>query len=295
MSRETKDSSLQPSLIVLSGMSGSGKNTALRAFEDLGYFCVDNLPTGLIGRLLEMASASQGRIDKLAIVVDIRLRETTGEFERLIHQLRSQARVFSLVFLDASDEALARRYSETRRTHPLARNSSLLEGLRIERRKLVGLRSLADHVVDTSDFSVHDLRQLIYGKFREAEQDGLSITLVSFGYKHGLPFNADLAFDVRYLPNPYFQPGLRELTGNDPEVVEFLQRCPDTQEILSRLEDLLTYLLPRYSREGKSYLTVAIGCTGGRHRSVALSNQLESRLDQLGYRVKAIHRDVRRK
>lgn len=281
------------SLVVITGMSGSGKHTAFKAFEDLGYFCVDNIPTLLIPRLIQMSVLSGGEITKLAIVVDIRLRESISGFHKLYGQLKRSPFPTTIIFVDASDEALARRYSETRRVHPLARDRSLLEGIREERKSLTEVRALADLVIDTTDFSVHDLRNFIYENFRESSpEEGLNISVVSFGFKHGLPHNSDMVFDVRFLPNPHFVPELKARTGNDPEVVKFMCRHPETEEILQKIEDMLTYLIPKYSAEGKTYLTISIGCTGGKHRSVMVANEIAARLRKRGQQVNLIHRDL---
>ena len=281
------------SLVILTGMSGSGKHTAFNAFEDLGYFCVDNLPTSLISRLVEMSTASGGEIRQLAIVIDSRLGESLTGFETLFSQIKQLSTRSTIVFFDASNEVLARRYSETRRVHPLGRDQSLLEGIRLERKKLSGIRSVADQVVDTSEFSVHDLRNWIYQDFQLAEEEAtLNISLVSFGFKHGLPYNSELVFDVRFLPNPHFEPDLKEKTGNDPEVVAYMLKHPETGEILGRIHDMLEYLLPKYTREGKKYLTISVGCTGGRHRSVMLANELKKLLEQASRKVNLVHRDL---
>jgi UPF0042 nucleotide-binding protein len=281
------------SLVILTGMSGSGKHTAFKSLEDLGFFCVDNLPTSLIPRLVEMSVASGGEIRQLAIAIDIRLGESLTGFEALFSEIKQLSTRSTLVFFDASNEVLERRYSETRRVHPLGRDQSLLEGIRSERKKLSGIRSVADRIVDTSEFSVHDLRNWIYQNFQLGErEDTLIVSLVSFGFKHGLPYNSELVFDVRFLPNPYFDPDLREKTGNDAEVVSYMLNHPETGEVLGKVHNLLEYLLPKYSREGKKYLTISIGCTGGRHRSVMLVNELKKRLEQTGRKVNLVHRDL---
>ncbi len=283
------------SLVILTGMSGSGKRTSFKAFEDLGYFCVDNLPTSLISRLVEMTIASGGEIRQLAIVIDIRLGGSLSGFEAFFSEIKQLSRRSTVIFFDAANEVLARRYSETRRVHPLAHDQSLLEGIDSERRQLAGIRSVADRVVDTSEFSVHDLRNLIYQDFQLAEkEDALNVSLVSFGFKHGLPYNAELVFDVRFLPNPYFESDLREKTGNDTVVVQYMLEYPETGEILEKIHDMLQYLLPKYTREGKKYLVIAVGCTGGRHRSVMLVNELHKRLGQAGRNVNLVHRDLHR-
>jgi len=280
-------------IVLITGMSGSGKHTAFKAFEDLGYFCVDNLPTALVPRLIEMTIASGGKIDKLAVVVDARLGESVEEFRRLFRRLRRLPFESQVVFFEADDRVLTRRYSETRRIHPLARNTSLLDGFKAERAAMSEIRALADTVVDTTDLSVHGLRQLISERFRDSAGSGrLNLSIVSFGYKRGIPHHSDLVFDVRFLPNPHFEPELKMLTGNDTAVVEFMNRFDETGEIIPRIQDMLEYLLPRYSREGKSYCTLAIGCTGGQHRSVMVANELAARLAREGIEVNLIHRDL---
>lgn len=281
------------SLVIITGMSGSGKHTAFNAFEDLGYFCVDNLPTSLISRLIQMSDASGGELQELAIVIDVRLGEPLEGFEKLFAEIRQSHTHAKIIFVDASTEVLARRYGETRRLHPLAQETTLLEGIRAERRRLASVRTLADLVIDTSDFSVHDLRDFIYQNFQRTDQEEvLNVSLVSFGFKNGIPHNSELVFDVRFLPNPYFVPALKEQTGNDPSVAQYMLKQPETGEILGRIHDMLEYLLPKYTREGKKYLTISIGCTGGRHRSVLVANELQKRLKKKGRKVHLIHRDL---
>ena len=281
------------SLVIITGMSGSGKHTAFNAFEDLGYFCVDNLPTSLISRLIQMSDASGGELQELAIVIDVRLGEPLEGFEKLFGEIRQSHTHAKIIFVDASTEVLARRYGETRRLHPLAQETTLLEGIRAERKRLASVRTLADLVIDTSDFSVHDLRDFIYQNFQRTDQEEvLNVSLVSFGFKNGIPHNSELVFDVRFLPNPYFVPALKEQTGNDPSVAQYMLKQPETGEILGRIHDMLEYLLPKYTREGKKYLTISIGCTGGRHRSVLVANELQKRLKKKGRKVNLIHRDL---
>ncbi len=281
------------SLVIITGMSGSGKRTASKAFEDLGYFCVDNLPTSLISRLIQMSEASGGEIRELAIVIDVRLREPLEGFEKLFGEIRRLHTNAKMIFVDASIEVLARRYGETRRVHPLAQGKTLLEGIRAERDKLSSVRALADLLIDTSDFTVHDLRNFIYQNFQQTDkQEVLNVSLVSFGFKNGIPHNSELVFDVRFLPNPYFVPALKEQTGNDPDVAEYMLEKSETGEILGKIHDMLEYLLPKYRREGKKYLTISIGCTGGRHRSVLVVNELQKRLKKKGRKVNLIHRDL---
>lgn len=280
-------------IVVITGMSGSGKHTAFKAFEDLGYFCVDNLPTALVPRLVEMTIQSGGKINRLAVTVDARLGESSAEFKRLFRRLKRMPFDSQIVFFDASDRVLAQRYSETRRVHPLARNSSLLEGFGREREAMLEIRELADMVVDTTDLSTHDLRRLIYERFRpEAGTGRMVVTVISFGYKRGIPYNCDLVFDVRFLPNPYFVSGLREQTGCDRSVVEFMEAQPESAQIIGRIDDMLEYLLPRYAREGKTYCTLGIGCTGGKHRSVYVAGEVAERLTGRGFEVNLIHRDM---
>jgi len=281
------------SLVIITGMSGSGKHTAFNAFEDLGYFCVDNLPTSLISRLIQMSDAAGGELQELAIVIDVRLGEPLEGFEQLFGEIRQSHSNAKIIFVDASTEVLARRYGETRRLHPLAQDTTLLEGIRAERKRLSSVRTLADLVIDTSDFSVHDLRDFIYQNFQRTDQEEvLNVSLVSFGFKHGIPHNSELVFDVRFLPNPYFVPDLKEQTGNDPSVAKYMLKQPETGEILGKIHDMLEYLLPKYSREGKKYLTISIGCTGGRHRSVLVANELQKRLNKKGRKINLIHRDL---
>ncbi len=281
------------SLIIITGMSGSGKHTAFKAFEDLGHFCVDNLPTSLISRLIQMSDASGGEIQELAIVIDVRLGKPLAGFGKLFSEIRQLYPNAKTIFVDASTEVLARRYGETRRVHPLAQDKTLLEGIRAERKRLSAIRALADLVIDTSDFTVHDLRNFIYQNFKRTDQEEvLNVSLVSFGFKNGIPHNSELLFDVRFLPNPNFVPDLKEQTGNDPSVAKYMLKQPETEEILGRIHDMLEYLLPQYTREGKKYLTISIGCTGGRHRSVLVANELQKRLKRKGRKVNLIHRDL---
>ncbi len=280
-------------LVIITGLSGSGKHTVFKAFEDLGYFCVDNIPIPLIPRLIQLSGATEGKIDKLALVVDARLGEAIHDLRRLVEHLKQYLFRTVLIFVEASEAALARRYSETRRVHPLAPNRSVLDGIREEQEKMRDIRSLADIVLNTSDYTVHELRQFVEENFRNIEDtDSLIITVMSFGYKNGIPFNADLVFDVRYLPNPNFEPELKSKTGSDPEVVEYMKRFADTDITLDKITDLLQYLVPKYIEERKSYLTIAIGCTGGRHRSVMIANALRDRVQKMGFKVNLIHRDI---
>ena len=281
--------------IVLTGMSGSGKSQAIRALEDLGYFCVDNLPITLIPTLATLALRG-GEIDKVAIVVDVREKNLLTSFPTMFKRLRKMPRLHPvLIFLEASHETLVRRFSETRRPHPLAHDRSVSEGIRDERKRMLPIRKMADEIIDTSDMTVHELRQFFMALSRGRGPAKLVVTLLSFGYKHGLPVDADLAFDVRCLPNPHFVPALRRRTGRDRGVVNFMERDKSTREFMNRLEEYVRYVVPHYIAEGKTYLTVAIGCTGGRHRSVMIAERLRRALaDVPGVTLRVRHRDIRR-
>ena len=280
--------------IVLTGLSGSGKSQAIRALEDLGYFCVDNLPTTLIPTLAKLSLRAGGDIEKVAIVVDVREGGFLSSFPKIFRQLRKLPRLNPiLIFLEANHAALVRRFSETRRPHPLAPDRSVSEGIREERLRLNLIREMADEIVDTSDMTVHELRHFFMGLSRDRSSSRLVITVLSFGFKHGVPVDADLVFDVRCLPNPHFVPTLRRRTGRDKAVADFLERDPSTRAFMDRLEDYLRFVIPFYIAEGKSYLTIAIGCTGGRHRSVMIAERLRKGLGDLGAaRVRVRHRDL---
>jgi UPF0042 nucleotide-binding protein len=282
--------------IVLTGLSGSGKSQAIRALEDLGYFCVDNLPTTLIPTLAKLSLRAGGDIEKIAIVVDVREGNFLSSFAKIFNKLRKTPRLNPiLIFLEASHTALVRRFSETRRPHPLAPDRSVSEGIRDERSRLNAIRDMADEIVDTSDMTVHELRQFFMGLSRDRTRAGLVVTLLSFGFKNGVPVDADLMFDVRCLPNPHFVPTLRRRTGRDRAVAAFMERDESTREFMDRLEEYVRYVIPYYIAEGKTYLTVAIGCTGGRHRSVMIAERLRRALADLGgARVRVRHRDIGR-
>ncbi len=283
-------------IVVVTGLSGSGKSLAIRAFEDMGAFCVDNLPVTLIPVFADLCARSRQDIARAALVVDVREGTFLREFPSIFDALRrGESRRVRLLFFEAEDDVLIRRFSETRRPHPLAGSASIEEGIRRERQALAPLRDLADLIIDTSQFNVHELRRYIQDHF--APQPGMQplvISLVSFGYKHGVPTESDLLFDTRFLPNPFFVDGLRGKTGLDPEVVAYLEESPEYREFRGRVVDLVSFLIPKYIREGKSYLTVAIGCTGGRHRSVAMAESISAALRESGYAVKASHRDLER-
>ncbi|MCL4784300.1 MAG: RNase adapter RapZ [Bryobacterales bacterium] len=280
-----------PQLVIITGLSGSGKGTVLRSLEDAGYYAVDNLPVELLATFSQLIKENPG-IENAAIVVDIREEAGLAKLPDLYLQLRKQLRT-ALVFLDASTDTLLRRYSETRRPHPLGEFSKLEDSIDAERVHLAPIRELADTVIDTSKFNVHELRDYVRARFGDnAEQTPLRIAVTSFGFRHGVPETSDLVFDVRFLPNPNYIPEYRHLTGLDPQVAGYIRSFPQTGEFLSRIEDLLVYLIPHYIREGKSYLTVSFGCTGGHHRSVMMAEEIAQRLREKGYSAKASHRDT---
>jgi RNase adapter protein RapZ len=279
-----------PELVIITGMSGSGKASVLKAFEDLGYYCVDNLPVQLIPQFADLAVQS-GEIRRTALVVDVR---EGSKLEELPKILKSVGRMIptKVVFLEASDSILMRRFSETRRPHPLGTDSPVKSALKAERRHLGAIRAVADFVIDTSKFNVHELRAHITERFKEqSSEKSILVSCVSFGFRQGVPEDADLVFDVRFLPNPHFVPEFRPLTGRDPRVAKYIRSFPQTREFISRISDLLVYLLPHYIHEGKSYLTIAFGCTGGQHRSVMIAEEVGKHLRGAGYRVKVAHRD----
>jgi UPF0042 nucleotide-binding protein len=281
---------IKPRIIVLTGMSGSGKSTATRALEDLGYFCIDNLPVLLLPKMTELAAAAGAEIHLLAIVIDAREGRFLPEAPRFIEEARHAGNPVEVVFLDASDEVLIRRFSETRRRHPLAPDGSVPEGLRLERERLADLRKMADQVIDTSSLNVHELKSLVQGRFAPGAQGGPAVSVMSFGFRYGIPAQADMVFDVRFLPNPYFVPELKAFTGRDPRVAAYVLDRPETQQFLEKMVDFSEFLLPHFRREGKAYLTVAIGCTGGKHRSVAIAHALSERLSA-HHRVQVWDRD----
>lgn len=279
------------SVVIITGVSGSGMSSALKAFEDLGYFAIDNLPAQLIPIFVRLCDESR-EIERTAFVVDVRSREFLSLFPRMHDELKQKGVNVTVLFLEADDEVLLRRYSETRRPHPLP-DQDVRHSIGQERELLSDIRDLADHVIDTSEHTVHTLRDVVKDRF--AEKGGahdLNVTISSFGFRHGSPRGLDMLFDVRFLPNPHFIPELRPLTGRDPAIIEYLQSESEVEDTIARFADLLAYLLPRFRREGKSYLTVGVGCTGGRHRSVMVAEAINSRLLELGYQSKVLHRDI---
>ena len=277
-------------LVIITGMSGSGKASVLKAFEDLGYYCVDNLPVGLIPRFAELVGQSS-EIERTALVVDVREGTQLDELPAIVKSVKRMLPT-KTIFLEADESILLRRYSETRRPHPLGTDTPVKASLIAERRHLRPIRAIADLVIDTSRFNVHELRAYITERFHKQETDkNILVSCVSFGFKHGVPEDADLVFDVRFLPNPHFVPEFRSLTGRHPRVAKYIRSFPQTKEFVQRISELLVYLLPHYIREGKSYLTISFGCTGGQHRSVMIAEEVSKRLRKSGYRVKVVHRD----
>jgi UPF0042 nucleotide-binding protein len=294
--RRAARTALNRRFVVLTGLSGSGKSQAIRALEDLGYFCVDNLPVTLLPMFAELTLRAGGtEISRAAVVVDVREGRLLTEFPAIYRRLRAMRNLNpALIFLEASEPSLVRRFSETRRPHPLAPDRSAIEGIREEREAMMPIRRLADHVVDTSEMTVHELRRAFTSVATGASPDSrLVVTILSFGFKHGIPVDSDLLFDVRFLPNPHFVPALRLRTGRDRAVVAYLNRSKVMREFLDHTLNLLKFLVPQYANEGKTYLTIGIGCTGGRHRSVAIAEALRKGLSGIpGVRLRVKHRDI---
>lgn len=286
-----------PDIVIITGLSGSGMSSATNAFEDLGYFCVDNLPITMLptfARLVEASEDEKG-IQRAALVIDIREGTFLADFEKQLKVLREAGLQVYVLFLEASGEVLQHRFSETRRPHPAAAGQGLSQAIREERAAMQRIRALADQIIDTSEHTVHTLRSQLVERFSPDKQGSpMRVQVLSFGHKYGSPANLELLFDVRHLPNPHFVPALRRLSGHDARVVKFLRAQPEVAETISRFGDLLDFLLPLYKREGKSYVTVGIGCTGGRHRSVMVANALARRLRRAGFEAHAVHRDVRK-
>ena len=298
MPPKRRDNHTLPAFVIITGLSGSGMSSATDSLEDLGYFCVDNLPLMMLspfGRLLLPGEGGKPAIEKAALVINIRERQFLSDFPTELQKLKKRNLTPFVVFFEASDETLQRRFSETRRPHPADNGKGLLAAIRAERRALKDIRKLADLIIDTSDHTVHTLRHLIVQKFSGYE-DGvpLKVEVVSFGHKYGTPRSVDLLFDVRHLPNPYFQKELKNLTGEDAAIIEYLNKQSEVAETIKHFNDLLLYLLPRYQREGKSYLTIGIGCTGGRHRSVMVANSVRKELKDKGFDVSVTHRDMQK-
>ena len=287
----SKPASRKPDLVVITGLSGSGKGSVLKALEDLGFYSVDNLPVELIPKFAELTHDNPS-IRAGALVVDVREGEGLKRFPKVFSSIRKSVNA-RLIFLEADNEAIVRRFSETRRPHPLGTNRSITKSILSERAQLAPIRAMADLTINTSKFTVHQLREFIGERFGgQRDQSQIMIQVTSFGYRNGVPPDSDLVFDVRFLPNPNYIPRFKNLTGRHPSVARYIQSFPQTVEFIQRISDLLVYLLPHYIQEGKSYLTIAFGCTGGQHRSVMMAEQIRNHLVKAGFRAKATHRDI---
>lgn len=290
---EPSQNSHPAELVIITGRSGSGKQTVLKAFEDLGFYAVDNLPLALLPKFADLTHDSKTS-KRAALIIDVREGEALKDFPGVFRKLRKTINA-RLLFLDAADEVLQRRFSETRRPHPLGREAPVMLSLREERELMAPIHNLADISIDTSKLNVHELRNLITQQFRgDKEQGKIVIQVNSFGFRNGVPHDSDLVFDVRFLPNPNFIPEFKKLSGRHPSVARYIRAFPQTMEFINRISELLIYLLPHYIREGKSYLTISFGCTGGRHRSVLIASEIRKRLQKAGYTAKEMHRDIER-
>lgn len=279
--------------IVITGLSGSGKSTAIDALEDSGYFCVDNMPLSLVPKFLELRSGVGSEVQKIALGMDLRQRDFVEGFHAVFEEVRREGYRPKLLFFEASEEVLLKRYSETRRQHPFSREGHLLAGIREEREKLEGLKSFADRIIDTSHYTVHELKELMIRlAHRNDPSERMRIGLISFGFKYGVPLESDLLMDVRFIPNPYFIPELKKLDGRDDRVRAFVLKWPETRGFMDRFGRMLDYLIPFYEKEGKAYLSISVGCTGGRHRSVTVAEELHGRLEKEGREVSLTHRDL---
>ncbi len=292
MAKKTKPLS-QAHLVIITGLSGSGKGTVLKCLEDLGYYSVDNLPIDLIPKFAELTEVAPN-IRRAALVVDVREGDVLRKFPALYNRIRRKLPT-TLIFLEAAEDSLVRRFSETRRPHPLGTHRSIARSVQFEREQLQSIRALADHIIDTSKFNVHELREVISKTFEGARPGArVMVNVTSFGYRHGVPTDSDLVFDVRFLPNPNYIPEFKERTGKHAAVARYIRSFPQTTEFIERISQLLIYLMPHYIDEGKSYLTIAFGCTGGRHRSVMIASEIRKRLEKAGYRAKETHRDIQK-
>lgn len=280
-------------LVIVSGVSGSGKTHAIKCFEDLGFFCVDNLPPALFLKFVELCAQRGADVKDVALGMDVREREFFSDFWASLEDVKSRGHTMELLFLESKEEVLVRRFSESRRPHPLLPHAPVLEGIRLERERLLDLRRRADRIIDTSDLTIHELRDLLVRQYRQpGEGRGLSLSLLTFGFKYGVPYDMDMLFDLRFLRNPNFVADLKSLTGEDPRVQSFVFNDPDARSFLEQIEALCAFLIPRFERERRSYLTVALGCTGGRHRSVAFAYRLRERFVSMGYEITLRHRDL---
>lgn len=283
-------------VVIITGLSGSGKSTALRALEDIGFFCVDNLPVVLLPKFLDITIVSSPKIDRVAMVMDLREKSFLEKYRRIFGKLKEKGFKIEILFLEASDETLMHRFSETRRNHPLSEKGSIMDGIVLEKEKLLPLRKMAERIIDTTSANVHQLKDIVQRYFLpSSDYKRMIISISSFGYRYGLPADADLVFDVRFLPNPYFVEELKEYDGHNEEVAKFVLKNKESKNFLQKILDLLSMLIPLYDKEGKARLNIAIGCTGGRHRSVVMANKLSSRLSKMKYRIYLNHRDIAKK
>lgn len=281
-------------IIILSGLSGSGKSTAIKALEDIGYYCVDNLPVLLISNFVELCKNSDLKIKNIALVIDIRINDpsTLTGIYGFLNELKKQVKNVQLVFLNAKNEVLIKRFKETRRIHPLSRDGNIIDSVNEERKILNNIREFSDHLIDTSEYNVHELRKHIQDVFKDQESDTIYLSLMSFGFKHGYPLDADIVLDARFLPNPYFVESLRPLNGINVKIREYVLANEESKIFVDKITDLLSFLMPRYKNEGKSYLNLAIGCTGGKHRSVVITNEIANNYKDNNVKVK--HRDIQK-
>ena len=277
-------------LLIISGLSGSGKSTAVRVLEDLGYYCVDNIPPTLLPTFIELCKKSDKEINKVALVIDIREKVSFESTPQVIQELRQKGYIVDIIFLESTDPVLVKRYKETRRKHPLSKDGNILEGISKEREMLEELKSLSSYKIDTSELNVHQLSDIIKNKFNQSDTQNILLNIMSFGFKYGIPNDADMIFDVRFLPNPHFVESLRNLNGTDEEVIDFIMNQNESVEFIKKFTDFLDYLIPNFEKEGKSYLTIAIGCTGGKHRSVAITNKVSEHFNSLSPLIR--HRDI---
>ena len=277
-------------LVIISGLSGSGKSTAVHMLEDMDYYCVDNIPPTLLPTFIELCENTEKEITKVALVIDIRERVSFDSAPEIIKEFKKKGYPVDMIFLESSDATLIKRYKETRRKHPLSDDGNILEGISKERKMLVELKELSNYTIDTSELNVHQLSEIIKNKFNKANSQNILLNIISFGFKHGIPNDADMIFDVRFLPNPHFVEGLKYLNGTDEEVLDYIMNKEQSIEFIEKITEFLEYLIPNYEKEGKSYLTIAIGCTGGKHRSVAITDKVAEHFNDLSPLTR--HRDI---
>jgi len=277
-------------LVIISGLSGSGKSTAVHMLEDMDYYCVDNIPPTLLPTFIELCENTEKEITKVALVIDIRERVSFDSAPEIIKEFKKKGYPVDMIFLESSDATLIKRYKETRRKHPLSDDGNILEGISKERKMLVELKELSNYTIDTSELNVHQLSEIIKNKFNKANSQNILLNIISFGFKHGIPNDADMIFDVRFLPNPHFVEGLKNLNGTDEEVLDYIMNKEQSIEFIEKITEFLEYLIPNYEKEGKSYLTIAIGCTGGKHRSVAITDKVAEHFNDLSPLTR--HRDI---